>query len=233
MKFHKLLGENKFTLVVSLPENSIDLAKAAIRGGAQAIKAHVNVWHRASGHTFGAFAENRDFLKELVQTAGEVPVGLVPGAADAFVTADERDEMETLGIDFFSSYASCLPIYMMDSVQLSRMAAIDDSYTQNTLDGVNRYPPDVLECSIQPGGSYGQILTYADILRYADIAAKVNIPVLVPSQKRINPGDIHHLFAAGCKAVMIGAVVMGKEPDPNSLERVTAGFAEAIYSLGY
>jgi hypothetical protein len=231
MRFHKILAANKFTLVVSLPENSIVLAEAAIRGGAQAIKVHVNVWHRASGHTFGTFGENKQFLRELVETAGDIPVGLVPGAGEAFVSIEERDEMEDMGIDFFSSYASHLPGYMMDAAKLSRMAAIDSTYSQNTLDGINRFPPDVLECSIQSGDSYGQKLTFADILRYADIAAKVKVPTLIPTQKWMSPGDVHHLWNAGCKAVMIGAVVMGKTPAAESVEKTTAAFAEAAAGL--
>jgi hypothetical protein len=231
MKFHKLVRENKFTLVVSLPENKISLAEAAIRGGAQAIKVHVNVWHRASGHTFGTFAANRDFLAELAQIAGDIPVGLVPGADEAFVTEEERNEMEKIGIDFFSSYASHLPTYMMDSARLSRMAAIDSTYTQNTLDGINRYPPDVLECSIQSGEAYGRDLSYADIIRYADIAAKVSVPTLIPTQKKIVPADVGRLFAGGCKAIMIGAVVMGKEPTAAAVEQAAAEFAKAVRSL--
>jgi len=49
MDFKEVVNENKFTLVVSLPENNLELARAALEGGAQAIKVHANVWHRSSG----------------------------------------------------------------------------------------------------------------------------------------------------------------------------------------
>ena len=111
------------------------------------------------------------------------------------------------------------------------MAAIDYTYTQSTLDGLNIYPPDILECSIQPGEAYHEKLRYADIIRYADIAAKVKFPVLIPTQKWMSPTEVRHLFAAGCKAVMIGAVVMGKEPDAEAVEKACAAFAQAIRNL--
>ena len=63
MEFKNLIETNKFTLVVSLPSNNLEMAKAALEGGAQAVKVHCNVWHRASGHTFGTYAENREFLQ--------------------------------------------------------------------------------------------------------------------------------------------------------------------------
>lgn len=231
MKFAKMLRSNKFTLVVSLPENRLELAQAALEGGAQAIKVHVNVWHRASGHTFGTFSENRNFLKELVSLCGEVPAGLVLGGEDAFVSIGERDEMEELGIDFFSSYSHHLPCYMMDAKRLDKMVAIDSSYNQNTLDGINRTGIDVLECSIQPGEAYGQKLNFSDVIRYADISAKVKVPALVPTQKYMEPEDVRHLYNAGCKAVMMGAIVMGKEPDAESVWRAVSSFAAVVKAL--
>lgn len=86
MEFKQMIETNKFSLVVSLPSNKLELAQAALDGGAQAVKVHCNVWHRASGHTFGTYAENREFLRQLIKLCGDVPVGLVPGGADAFIT---------------------------------------------------------------------------------------------------------------------------------------------------
>jgi hypothetical protein len=231
MKFHRMVKENKFTLVVSLPSNDIRLVKAALRGGADAIKCHINVWHRASGHNFGSFGENRDFIKALVDTCSGTPAGLVCGADSAYINEEELREIEKLGIDFFSSYAAYLPNFMMESAVLSRMAAIDSGYNQNTLDGINVFPPDVLECSIQSGEAYHSKMTFADVLRYADIASKVKIPCLVPTQKWMAPAETRALYKAGCKALMIGAVVMGKDPAEYDVEKCTAAFAEAVQRL--
>ena len=64
MRFVDLMTDRKFVLVVSLPSNNLGLAKAALEGGADAVKVHCNVWHRASGHTFGTYEENKAFLKD-------------------------------------------------------------------------------------------------------------------------------------------------------------------------
>lgn len=231
MKFKELIGGNKFSLVVSLPSNNLELAQAALDGGAQAVKVHCNVWHRASGHTFGTYAENREFLQQLITLCGDVPVGLVPGGEDAFITPEERLELENMGLVFFSSYSQHLPCHMMESKVLTKMVAIDYTYTQNTLDAVRDSAIDVLECSVQPGENYGTDLNYADILRYGDIVAKSGKPCLIPTQRKIKPCEVKHLYDAGCKAVMIGAIVMGKEPDAEQLKAVTAAFREAVDAL--
>lgn len=231
MEFKQLIENNKFSLVVSLPSNSLEMAKAAIEGGAQAVKVHCNVWHRASGHTFGTYADNRSFLKELISMCGDIPVGLVPGGEDAFVSNEERLELEQMGLKFFSSYSHHLPCHMMESTVLTKMVAIDSTYTQNTLDAVRSSAIDVLECSIQPGENYGTDLCYADILRYSDITAKVNKPCLIPTQRKIKPSEVKHLYDAGCKAIMIGAIVMGKEPDAEQVRSVTSAFREAVEGI--
>lgn len=231
MKFKELIEGNKFSLVVSLPSNNLELAKAALDGGAQAVKVHCNVWHRASGHTFGTYAENREFLQQLITLCKDVPVGLVPGGEDAFITPEERLELENMGLGFFSSYSQNLPCHMMESKVLTKMVAIDYTYTENTLDAVRSSGIDVLECSVQPGENYGTDLNYADILRYSDIATKSGKPCLIPTQRKIKPCEVKHLYEAGCKAVMIGAIVMGKEPDAKQLQAVTSAFREAIDAL--
>lgn len=231
MDFKEVVNENRFTLVVSLPENNLELARAALEGGAQAIKVHANVWHRASGHTFGTYEENRQFLKELIDLCKDVPVGLVPGGEDAFITREERLEVEQMGLRFFSSYIHHLPCYMMESRVLTKMAAIDDTYDQNTLEAVRQSGIDILECSIQPGARYGTPLNYADILRYSHISAKAGKPTLIPTQKKICPEEVKHLYEAGCKAVMIGAIVMGKEPSAEQVKKVTGQFRNAVDRL--
>lgn len=131
-----------------------------------------------------------------------MPVGLVPGGEEAFITNEERLEAEEMGLCFFSSYIHHLPCYMMESKVLTKMAAIDCTYNQNTLDGVRLSGIDILECSIQPGELYGTPLNYGDILRYTDISAKAGKPTLIPTQKKIRPEEVRHLYEAGCKAVM-------------------------------
>ena len=161
-----MLTDNRFSVIAALPRNDLALAEAALEGGAQAVKVHCNVWHRASGNTFGTFAENRTFLRELIALCGDVPVGLVPGGEDAYINEEERLELEEMGLSFFSSYAQYVPCHMMESTRLSSMIAIGTDYTQNTLDAVRASAIDVLECSIQPGENYGTSMNYADILRY-------------------------------------------------------------------
>ena len=123
-------------------------------------------------------------------------------AAGAGRTPEERLELEDMGLKFFSSYSQHLPCHMMESKKLTKMVAIDCTYNENTLDAVRRSAIDVLECCVQPGENYGTDLNYADILRYSDLVEKSGKPCLIPTQRKIKPCEVRHLYEAGCKAVM-------------------------------
>lgn len=229
MVFKKLLIDNDFSLVVSLPANRIDLVQAAIDGGADAIKVHLNVQHAASGNLFGSFEDNKEFLKSLVKLAGHRPVGLVPGAADAYISSDEVSKLEDIGVDFFSSYSEHLPVFMLKSQKLTKMVAIHDTY-QTILEAIRTSEIDIVEASIMPTTEYRNPLNYFDVLQYRKICEITGKPVLIPTQKAVLPGEVFALKNAGCKAVMIGANVM-KDQSAESCLEATIQFRKAIDNL--
>ena len=231
MNFADLISGQKFTLVASLPSNDLTLAKAALEGGAHAVKVHCNVWHRASGHTFGSYEENRAFLRELIALCGPVPVGLVPGTSEAFITEDQLRELEDMGLRFLSAYSHHLPCFALESRRLTNAVAIGWDYTEGLLDAVRDSDIEVVECSVVRGEEYGSALTCADLLRYSGIVKRTGKPCMVPTQKKLRPEDVKHLYRAGCRALMIGAVVFGQEPTPEKVREVTAAFRTAVDAL--
>ncbi|MDD4462384.1 MAG: hypothetical protein PHP94_08750 [Eubacteriales bacterium] len=231
MSFINMLTENSFTLVASLPENNLELAKAAIDGGAQAIKVHINVWHRASGHTFGSFSENRPFLESLIGLCGHIPVGLVCGGEDAFISEQELRQLEQIGLGFYSSYVNHLPPFMLRTEGITKMVAINDRYTADIVTGLELLGVDVLEGSIQPGDEYGRPLSTEDLIRYRNLAGLSNLPLLIPTQKIIEPEQVGDLYRVGAKAIMIGAIVMGQEPAADQVRQACEKYRNAIERL--
>ncbi len=54
----------------------------------------------------------------------------------------------------------------------------------------------------------------------------VNIPIVIPSQKKLTPQDVKYLANIGIDAVMIGAVVTGT--DRVQLAKATSSFRKAV-----
>ncbi|MFK4997521.1 hypothetical protein ACI2OX_08265 [Bacillus sp. N9] len=208
----QLLNEKEFSLIVSLPANDMNLVKAAIDGGADAIKVHMNVFHRASGTSFGTLQENLSFFEEMNQLFTG-PTGIVPGDEPRKITQEDIHSLKDIGFDFLSLYAHAAPAWLQSLKELSVVVAVSDRYCERELEGVDASPFDMLEASIIQAEAYGSALTLQDLWHYRYICQRVHQPVIVPSQKRVAIEDLPALRETGVKGLMIGAIVTGTTAD--------------------
>jgi putative N-acetylmannosamine-6-phosphate epimerase len=223
-----LLSRRRLTLLVSLPQNSADMAKAAVAGGAEALKVHLNVRHHASGTYFGSFSEERKRLEAILEAAQGVPVGVVPGAA-TMPTPQEMDALAEMGVDFFDAYSYDMPAWMLGYHGMNRMVAAYHGCTVQEFVALERLGMECLEASIVHHDDYGKPPTAHDLAEYRNLADALNVPVIVPSQKKILPAEVELLQVARVKALMIGAIVTGKEP--SGIEKATREFRDAMERL--
>ena len=87
----------------------------------------------------------------------------------------------------------------------------------------------MLELSIIDKEEYGTRLNARDLSKYQTIASLSDIPCVVPSQKFMQSKDVPLLYQTGVKAVMLGAVVFGK--DASNLESALKAFRKEIDQL--
>ncbi|HVF85224.1 MAG TPA: hypothetical protein VM821_04525 [Abditibacteriaceae bacterium] len=226
------LQNNSFTLLVSLPRNDIELAQAALNGGAQGLKVHVNVEHFASGTRFGSWNDEREAIRRIVELAGEkgASVGIVPGAlsgTDArFATEDEFEEMAQIGVDYFDAYPADAPAWTLRQKHLDVMMAASHGSDVIEMQTLLVLGMTLCEASIMPHEEYGQPLNARDLARLSTLSQAIDAPVIVPSQKKLTPHDVDALQHSGARGVLIGAVVTGREAA--SIEAATRTFATRI-----
>jgi len=232
-----LLHEQKLGLFVSLPRNDAELARAAANGGADGLKVHINVSHAASGTHFGPLEEERDAIESIVAAAGGRAVGIVPGAEQMAAPEDVR-ELGRIGVDFCDAYAHHMPAWMLamrEEVDMAMVPAIGAGHRRWQRDAVCSAPPgpplgpDAIEASIIPHEEYGRPLSALDVLTYRRICAESQVPVIVPTQRAIAPEDVALIAECGVAALLIGAIVTGKDAD--SIEEATRRFRGAIDAL--
>lgn len=225
-------------LIVSLPRNDIKLAKAAAAAGANGIKVHMNVEHNASKTSFGSFAEEADTVLKIIE-AVDIPVGLMPGAApDRLPTQGELEQLIDAGLNFVDIYTHHMPLWFIE-LPCKLIVAFNefDGLTEPPYYTTHFYwPPDspgnrifMAEASIFPPEQYGTPFTYADLRRLRILQEYVDVPLLVPTQKHITPGDAVWLKRSGTGGLMIGAVVTGT--DAGSISKATAAYRKAIDSV--
>ena len=225
-----LLTNSPFSIWVSLPRNDAELARAAVNGGAHGLKVHINVAHFASGTRFGTFDEERENLAEIVKIADGRPVGIVPVATNdgehSFASEAEFAALAELGIDFFDSYPADAPAWTLTPRHLDVMLAAPHGAPVAEILALQQLGMTLCEASILPHESYGQPLNAADLARYRVLCDALQVPVMVPSQKKITPADIPALKAAGARALLIGAIVTGR--DAAGIESATRSFTSQL-----
>ncbi|MDR3174469.1 MAG: hypothetical protein LBU19_09485 [Treponema sp.] len=207
-KFRALL-EKRFALIASLPANDPRLAAAAWDHGADAVKIHINVKHRAGGLQFGGFSEERPGLERILAEA-RGPVGIMLGA-DAAAAANDLEMVLAAGFDFISIYGHHAPVRLLGA-GITKMLAADGSYSMDMIRALASLA-DIFEASIIPPEQYGEPLTLRDLAAYKNISAALDIPVVVPTQKKITSGEAALLYNAGVSAIMIGAISAGKSSE--------------------
>ncbi len=224
--FIRMLNEKTLTLIMSLPKNDPALCEAAFEAGADVVKAHINVEHRASGTHFGPLAEELPALSAMLERR-RGPMGLVLGGT---LEAARRDmaAAAALPFSFYSLYAQNVPPALLAG-STPVMAACDSAYSLDEIAEMGPCGAQILEASIVPGEEYGSRLSMRDLLRYSAIVRRSGLPVVVPTQRLITPEDVPALVKAGVRGLMIGAVVTGRDPD--GVQRAIRAFRAAIAAL--
>jgi hypothetical protein len=216
------------TLVVSLPENTYEMAKAAWEAGADAIKVHINLYHNASLVKFGTLEDQRVTLERIIKDS-PVPVGIVAGQDTKTSEAVILDLIK-MGFDFISLYGHHMPVSLCGRNDVSNLFAIDYSYSVEEIKTItNSFIADILELSILPHEEYGQRLNARDLGRYLAFSEASSIPTLLPTQRLIFPEDVAAIAKCKVKAIMIGAIVLGH--DINQLKMQVSLFRKAIDQL--
>jgi hypothetical protein len=197
------------TLIASLPRNDADLAQAAAAGGAHALKVHIHAHHQASGTGFGDLATERAAL-EAVRGSTDGPIGVVVGDGSAVATPQEVRELADMGMDFIDAYTRHMPAWMLRDPEMEIMGALapeDSPEEWAVLAGLF----DCMEAAVLPHERYGTALTAHDLSLYSRIRASVDRPLVVPTQLALTSQDVPLLAAMGMEAIMIGAIVTGKD----------------------
>lgn len=220
------LNKKEISLIVSLPENNVELAKAALLAGADVLKIHINVEHRASKTRFGSLNEELDTIKKIVDICKEKnkPIGIVAGGHDK-IPMTEIEGILKEGFNFISLYDKHMNPLILNK-NIYKMVAIDDNYKLEYVRAYDKLPIDVLECSIMKPETYGAELTVREILQYQSIRSTTKKPIVIPTQRNITPEQALILQEMGINALMIGAIVTGKTEE--SIYKTTLNFRKTI-----
>lgn len=211
-------------LVVSLPRNERDLAQAAVDGGADLLKVHVNVRHRAAGTVFGSLGEEMDRLNAILELG--LPTGLVPGE-ERMVAPGDLPLLRRFA--FLDAYLTHLPLFLY-AAGVPVIPAIPHDYPAEALTFLRHLPGEWAEAALVPPEEYGRPPEEEDFAALARAGESSARRLIVPTQRRIRPEDLERYFALPAVwAVMIGVVVTGA--DPGGIRSATEAFRRRLEQI--
>lgn len=220
MTLKKLLSRQKMPIIVSLPENRMDLAQAAIDAGADALKFHINTLHRASDNVFKEIDDYIDIFKEVRQTFLG-PMGIVIGDEFEKVTRVSTSQLKELGFNYYSLNATDIGSKTLLQNDLGHTVAINHNFNFSQLPAIESFNIQAVELSIIRKEDYGKSLHFEDLLAYKSYRDHTRLPLIVPSQKRLVPEDLLLLRNIGIDSIMLGVVTLGKTAESiyNTIEK--------------
>jgi hypothetical protein len=218
-----------FILVVSLPRNDPELARAAVRGGADAVVLHLNESYPDLARTFGNLATEREAIQSVAKAVGGVPWGAHIGG-DAALSAEDVDSLKTLGADFLAADVDVAPASLLSAEGIARVMAIGRDVGPYLLRTLNELPIEgIVAASLDEGVSAGPIKVL-DLMKYRQVTDLTRQPVIIDTQGRLRPEDVPALRRADAQGILLGVNTIGDQP--GEVEEVTRSWRDAIDQAG-
>jgi len=207
-----LLSKEPLTLIVKLPENTAEMAKAAEASGAGAICLN--------------YSEDKDTLRDIID-AVKIPVGM--SLDENILTSSEMKDFKKLGFDFIDIPSNDAPDHLLKMGGFGRILALDPDYGGLDLTRLSDRPIDGLDAAVIMPEDWGKDLTVGDLQQYITIAMSTTLPVIVPAQKSIRASEIPIIWDTGAKGIMIGENIIGD--NVQSMKAVIKEYRSAIETI--
>jgi hypothetical protein len=200
-------ASRQYSVLASLPKNSISLAVQAEEAGADAVILNIDGDENASPSHFGSYDLHDVYINDVISTVS-APCGIFIGGAKV-VTEEYWERVMSSEFSFVEMYAHQMPAFILADQRVKRLAAIATGYILeqvkelSQMDGVEAL--DVATVPAQARGGPFSLLDYATLGVIAGLSAK---PVLLRTQKRLSRQDIDRVVALGVRGLVIDPCIL-------------------------
>jgi len=222
------LLKNNFTLISSLNTNSTALAVASEEAGVDAVEVHLNIEDVASTVRFGGIDLEESAIRDIIGST-KIPVGVWIGDMP-MVSQDEWEKIVGLGVDYVKMLAHHMPSYVYNDERLKKIVSVGSGYVTELIEILSHdNKVSAIEASIMTPQVFRLPLTLYDLSNYTLIRKLSSKPVIVPSQKYIEPTDLKMLKKIGIEGIVTNNIVAGTTP--LSYRELLSEFRSAINVL--
>lgn len=192
-----MLSKNPVTIIVKLPIDSKEYAKAAEASGADAIMINCS-----------------PAAKDII-SAVSIPVGLdISSGPDKDI-----EKCLALKFDFINFHPS--NIEKLKGIRKTKIASLDEEFSLDKLMSIPDKNVDAIDAAIIPASQAAKELVVGDLQNYIAIALSSNLPIIVPTQRNIRPSEVPIIWDTGAKGMILTDVVLGE-----SIKSMTKSLSE-------
>jgi hypothetical protein len=200
------LKKNKFSIILSPFNSDPKLLNILIKNNINIIKFHINITHPVSNYKFKSWEEEKENIIDILLENANITVGLVPGHIKEELEEINHIELNTY-VDFIDIFIDSFTTYYLGIPKsIEKVVAINRVLNKEELELLDFLKISAIEASIIDKSEYGLKLTLKDILNYSKLANNSPIPILIPTQKLIEPKDIRILYEIGAKGIVLGGI---------------------------
>ena len=221
-KLIELFNKNKMTIIVSLPENRVELAQAAIAGGADALQLDLKLGE------FKEFEEEQQYLEEIVNDSS-VPVGISAGW-EKHLKKMQMHKILGMGFDFLNIGIEYLSPSVLAVDKVSKILTLNSRYALDDVVQLSQSKFEAMDAAIIPTSGWGKDLVVGDLQNYISIVLSAGIPVIIPTQRLIRPSEVAIIADTGARGILVTPVVTGSSP--KHIKQNVQEFRVAVDDLG-
>ena len=203
-KLLEMLSGKKMTLIVQLPENNSEMAKAAEAAGADAL-----------------IINEGEIIKNI-----KIPIGIDLSGQGKL---DEKELKKYEKYDFINFHFDSLSA-ISKRIKTGKIIALSNSYTLDKVIGVENIGAQAIDAAIVPLSQASRDLVVGDLQNYIAIAISSGLPVIIPTQRTIKPSEVAIIADTGAKGLLLTKVVLGDSI--KSIEKAVKEYRLAVDDLG-
>ena len=223
------LKKNKFSIILSPFNSDPKLLDILIKSNINIIKFHINITHPVNNYKFKSWEEEKENITNILLENPNITVGLVPGHIKEEIEEINHIELNSY-VDFIDIFIDSFTTYYLTIPKnIEKVVAINRILNKEELEILDFLKISAIEASIIDKSQYGLKLTLEDILNYSKLANNSPIPILIPTQKLIEPKDIKILYEIGAKGIVLGGISL--TTDYENLQKKLYEFINEINKL--
>jgi len=223
------LKKNKFSIILSPFNSDPKLLNILIKNNINIIKFHINITHPVSNYKFKSWEEEKENIIDILLENPNITVGLVPGHIKEELEEINHIELNTY-VDFIDIFIDSFTTYYLGIPKgIEKVVATNRVLNKEELEILDFLKITAIEASIVDKSQYGSKLTLEDILNYSKLANNSPIPILISTQKLIEPKDIRILYEIGAKGIVLGGISL--TTDYENLQKKLYEFINEVNKL--